>query len=147
MPDERQHSSKCRGSQRGGGRSWCVAVADWSNASCTRPWLRLVALGDAWLRLVAFGCVWLVGGWFFKRVGIVKRGLSEWGVLVKIYKAPSGGLVTSSVKWLGGKGRFWRKSEHDFHHALDLPVSRYILRMHAPPVDVGGPPGGTGSNI
>jgi hypothetical protein len=33
---------------------------------------------------------------------------------------------------LGEEGRFWRKSEHDFHHALDLPLSRYAERMHAP---------------
>jgi hypothetical protein len=36
------------------------------------------------------------------------------------------------VNRLGEEGRFWQKSEHDFHHALDLPVSRYALGLHAP---------------
>ena len=50
-------------------------------------------------------------------------------------------MYVLKLKTLGEKGRFWRKSEHDFHHALDLPLSRYIrysLRLHAPPV-VQGP--------
>jgi hypothetical protein len=29
-------------------------------------------------------------------------------------------------------GRIRQKSEQNFHHALDLPLSRYAERMHAP---------------